>query len=894
MRGNHTKIIVRGLAKNAREILGADEATLDSTAGFSINLSKDVESLTDTNKIKTEGVLGFSLPFSYVNDIVFSDSANPLELDRNRIFYNVIVLMGQHQIPFNRLRVTQRNPTTKEWELELTRSPDHWVDLATQMRVNEIDIDFVYFQKTLVSDSWDAPAYVGDYSPGSNPVWWPLVDFGNWVDQTVKPQNTDSERFKSVSTEDFRPFISLAYLLKRGFCQMGWTLDGVLIETEFIRRLWVYLLKPDFYIGQGNGYKYGRAGRIIGRLHATEYALAPGTPKLYFDALDFAVGTTPLPFNGSLSGQWRLGIKSVLPFLSKYRFVMKCNIRNDNATPITMVFHVAEISPTDTNNNFETGEILSPDFFVEVDANSTKFAIVELEALINFDQKAAIVWGNPDFFNVFIESGLYFEVEPNNKSFTRFDYIDVPAAINPVYTFMELFKGYVHMVRGQVETDHETKTVYVHPKNTTDVWGEVVPGFLKKQEPAIDIRNEIIHDSVKQIPVRNKLKRYTQLSFADANDAYIESLNLVEPAHSRTILNGIDLPDEIDELPNPFFEPTLDGQMRFIKQQGRELLPRVPRMWDNMNDERSFEIGPRVLFAFGRIEQLYPTPVTAAQTYTGWFWDGKNDLADFETEFGYATMIRDWDVEPTPVMDANIVFGRAPSDLFVNFYLGITNEHRGGIILDALMKMTPDQYMQAGFRDMYSFVLDGRPYRVPMTSIRDFQSRGGITPVQFLADPAMSECCDVPCGCKFLTCLYYQDFGLTVRQSTVDDIAISSFKVDDVELLDAPLGLGVINIIDLAGLPYFTNLVDALNSVAAPYFVFSYSTRLDSSNRLRYFSIKRPACTGFEITIIQNGDPIYFYSNAIQGEYDGATLIPLGYGATSHDEPFECIETTEY
>ena len=386
------------------------------------------------------------------------------------------------------------------------------------------------------------------------------------------------------------------------------------------------------------------------------------------------------------------------------------------------------------------------------------------------------------------------------------------------------------------------------------------------------------------------------MEFAKSSDAFIESFNLTDPAHSRKILNGIELNDDTTKLTNPIFEPTFDAETRFLKLSGREIQPNIPRLWDNLESQRSFEIGPRIFFAFGRIKQLYQTPVTLAQKYTGFLFDGK-EPADFVNEFGYSSQLRQWEIEPAATIDGSVVFGRTTDDLFVNFYLGLTAEQKRGVVIEALLNMTVDEYNQTGFRDMYKFTHNGRPYIVPMVSIRDFAGcNDSPTPVTFLSAPVDSECCELPCGCKFRTCDFYQDLGTYITQSTLDDLKITSFKVDDVELLVDPVSLGTINIIDVAGRPYITNLVDALNSIAAPYFVFGYSTRVHPEKGLRYFSIKCPACFGFEIIISELATEVYRYTNSEQGQtwFGGPGWDPFGYGSLFHTEPIDCLITNEY
>lgn len=902
--GNSIKIICRGLSpETVQRLDGATEAVLDLTPGFSFRFSKDVEKLSILQKISTEGVLGFDLPFSFTNDAVFVDFESPLALDQNRGSIAVSVLVEGHEILFDRLQITGRDQRSKKWNCQLFRRDDHWVELAQTKMLNSIQTGYFFLTKANVERSWGDHVYSGDFTPtpevgtGYNPnVHWPLLDFGNWVDQTVPLQNTNSLRCKSVSTEDFRPLISIVYLLKRGFCEIGWTLDGQIFDTVWFKSLWAYLLKPDFYLGTSNGYKYGRAGRITGRHVGPRYEMKTFTDVLRFDTLEFGLGTSPLAFHPPvITAWWLMGLKSQLPFKSKYKFKFKFTVTNENPNTAPLVFQIGEVLGSDPDNSSFTGEVLSEDFVIEVAAGETLFINFELDALVEGGQKAALIWANPEI-NIFMEPGLFFECEPDNKSFTRSDFVDTGKAIIPELTLMQLFKGVIHLTRGLIETDWETRTVTVHPQRTSTLYGEIVPGFLKVESPPKDFDQKIVCDSIKEIPQRGTLKRYTRLEFAQAGDAYIKQFNLVDPAHSRTLLNGVELPNETTVFPNPIFEPTFDAQTRFIKQRGREVMPYIPRLWDNVGDERSFDIGPRIFFSFGKIKQLYPTPLTGAQKYVGWYWDGK-EIGDFEQFFGYATQLRQWEIEPTPPVDGSVVFGRVEDDLFVNFYLGLTGESRRGVTLDALVMLTFDDYNQTDFRDMYSFTYLGRPFIVPMTEIRDFAAGlNAPTPVKFLSAPVDSECCELPCGCKFKTCDFYQDFGTYILQDTLNDLKVTSFKVDDVELLVDPVSLGTINIIDIAGRPYVTNLVDALNSIAAPYFAFGYSTRVHPEKGLRYFSLKCPACFGFEIIISDLADEVYRYTNTEQGTqwFGGVGWQPFGYGSQFHTTPIDCIITNEY
>jgi len=147
-------------------------------------------------------------------------------------------------------------------------------------------------------------------------------------------------------------------------------------------------------------------------------------------------------------------------------------------------------------------------------------------------------------------------------------------------------------------------------------------------------------------------------------------------------------------------------------------------------------------------------------------------------------------------------------------------------LLDLLMMMRMTDYVGYDFRTMFAFRYNGIPLRVPMTGIRDFAPCSETpTPATFFVSPAETECCDLPCGCQFTTCDYYQDFSIFLRQSTLDLLKVSSFMVDGIELLSAVVSFGTLKMITIDGMPYVMNMVDTLNSIAAPYFTFALSTR---------------------------------------------------------------------
>lgn len=900
------EIKVFGLRPEASARLGgATEAVLDLSAGFSLRLSKDVEKLSRANKLATEGALGFEVEFTKTNDAIFSEFASPVTLDSETVFYRVGVTAQGHGLQFDRLVVTGR---TDKWQLELRRSPDHWVELASQYTTNQVDFGTFQMAENWLDGIWPQGSYEGTYPytqalfPGDPmPISFPLLDFGNWCDETLPVQGSESTDVKAVGVEDFRPLLSFPYLLRQGFCLFGWTLEGIIFDADWVKSLWIYALRPDYYIAGKRG------GWITGR-GFTRYdvnASTSGQGLLYFDETVQGLSDYLVVHHIGITAYKLLGVENKQGIALKYRFRMKGRFHNDRALFFDSTVYIREVvqvssSPTEWER---TGEILSTEYLsTYFDPGDEKYIDFDQTVILQPGQAAIIDFAELPSVDFYAEAGIYLEIRPASKCLMTQDIVTISECVSDENTILDWTKAFCQLTDQRCETNVDTKTLTLHPNKRADVYGTVVPQFIKVEESAVDIADKIVVGSIKTKPIRPDLKRYTRLEFANAGDAYISSLNLSEPAHSRTITNGENYPDEIDSIQNPVLEPTLEGRPTTLATggAGRHPSPYLPRLWDNTNGERSFDIGPRILFGFGEVRQINPQPFnTAVDLHASFFFNEPPNTSDtgLKKYFGYATQLRTWELDPTPTIDGNVVFGSEQNDLFVNFWLGLTQAERDGTEIDLLMRIRMKDYVGYDFRSLFFFYHNGIPLRVPMISIRDFQTCSDMpTPVTFFQGPADTACCDLPCGCQFTTCDYYQDMGVLMRQDTLDDLKIDSFMVDGVELLTSPLSLGYVNIVDVGGYPFVTNLVDALNSVGAPYMTFGISTRIHPTRGARFFTIKHLACVSFRILVTLNSAECYLYTQSEQQTkyFTGGTWDDLGYAPDFYAEPIECTTVTEY
>lgn len=900
-----TKIIVSGLRPATREQLRLPSAiftvTLDVEDGFSLRQSKDVERLSELNKIRVPGALRFNVPFTHRNDAVFVEYSSPNVIDRARIYYEVSVIEDNHALEFTRLFVVKKDESRRQWELELALPADHWSELAKDKALNTID--YGDMQAGVFPATWDENEYVGVYDPADNDAtYFPIVDYGGWCD-SVDPEQINPIKdtitgepvmYKQIGTEDIRPWISALYVLKRGFCEIGWTINGAIFDDTFFKRLWVYILKPDYYTAS----LYYKNGVVVGRRY-DEHSPAGlvGVNHIYgFRFRDELYGTTNslyAPYVGPTDA-WMCGLRNPSAHLwLPFKLSLRVSIKNTQGADYKLLLAICEVKPND-NDNF-TGEILSDISEFTIAAGETLFIEYQQDIILKPYQKASIGWVGAQSAQstLFIKPGMFFRVDPLYQALSSGEPTLIPVAemVRGDKSLLDYFKGFIHLMRGRIETNITNRVITIFPNKDADVHGSILPGFVQ-QTGDIDISSLVISDSQITNPVRKNRKRYYRLQFADTTDAYIQSLNQKEPPYSRKILNGLDLEDNVDEDKNPFFEPTYEGQNRIIARAagGRYPAPYLPRLWDNDGGSRSFNIAPRILYAFGNVRQRTPNPITAAFQYGSLKYED-----NFYENFGYATQKRTWEVDPAPDIDGNVIFGKAAYDLFVMFYLGISQEKQHGSVVDILLFMRADDYKSFNFRNYFVWKNGGRSIRALMTGIRDFAACDGTpTPVTFFVEPETSSCCDLPCSCRFSECEYYQDLGNFLRQSTLDNLRITSFKVEDVELLTGPVGFGVMKVINVGANPYVTNLVDVLNSIAAPYFRFDYSTRLHPQKGARYFKLKKPFCFGFLIEISDGGGVVYRYTHEIQETNWFGTWTPMGYGGTTHGTPIDCLTTVEY
>ena len=182
---------------------------LDTDTDFQFRLSRALEELTDLSKIKTDGALGFSLPSTPINDLILRRFILPSVADSYSQEINVFVFVGSRTLPMEQLFVLGYKGG--QYECEIRMGEDHWVVGAKDLKLYDIDLgeEFVYDYQNMIPYN-----NLGAYTDGTQGLRFPAAFYGKWAGYQNK---------FTVDTLSFRPFYALLWVLRKGFCKIGWS-----------------------------------------------------------------------------------------------------------------------------------------------------------------------------------------------------------------------------------------------------------------------------------------------------------------------------------------------------------------------------------------------------------------------------------------------------------------------------------------------------------------------------------------------------------------------------------------------------------------------------------------------------------------------------------------------
>jgi hypothetical protein len=545
-----------------------DPQPLDMEPGFSFELTDTVAEVSDLNKIKQEGVLGFSIPATARNKRMLEKYVGFGITDQN--FDGVQVEAWAWGYKLNQDRLFVLSFERGVFQCEIRVSGDWWVEQAKTLALSSLDLGTFEFTEANIEANWSGNF---QYS-NDDTVFFPLVDYGRF----------DGEDMSSVDHEYFRPLHSVLAVLKAGFCAMNKGFRSPFMESTRGRRLWAYLLDNEFYNQiPDNGATYYGLGLTFDTL----------TSNWTTDDLGSEIGPVT---NQPASPQVSFTMASDRDLL--YEFCFEGTI--SNTTGSTQEYYW-EVFYSDGSNLYSLYQ--SPTIQVLAGSSATD-DFCSGDILLPQGAEINILF-NGSVGGITPVTGYSVTGRPKKKSIilgTTFNCADV---LPDDEYFIDFLAGVVHLIDGKLWYDRINETIWLFTPNDTTINSSEVDGFIQSKESSIEVSHRMLTgDEVISYPA-SRDTRYLRLKFKDSTDAYIESLELDEPYGSRLIDFGEERGrlNEEEISANPFFEPTIERQV--YEFNSTLLAPYLPVMWDNEEGEISYSIGPRILYANGYQEQRY-------------------------------------------------------------------------------------------------------------------------------------------------------------------------------------------------------------------------------------------------------------------------------------------------
>jgi len=203
----------------------------DTDEEFTTKLNKQLEELTEINKIKTDGIVATSLPSTPKNDFLLKKFTLANIVDNHFIPFTVLVLTGSRALKQQELTVNEF--VNGRYEIELQNATSHWLVQLSKLKMNEVILseDNFVFDEATITDHNSRGGYDDAEEFG---LRFPVVDYGRFIEKKL-----------GIGTADLRPYVSPLWYLRKAFCQIGWQFKSTWLESDRGRREIRYLLSKN-------------------------------------------------------------------------------------------------------------------------------------------------------------------------------------------------------------------------------------------------------------------------------------------------------------------------------------------------------------------------------------------------------------------------------------------------------------------------------------------------------------------------------------------------------------------------------------------------------------------------------------------------------------------------
>lgn len=697
---------------------------LDLPDNFNQVLSKSLEELSDINELRTEGVLDFTIPTTSKNDFALKRFVESHLMANNYDPLAVICMVNSHVLPHKLLYV--RSLDSSGYSCSLFNS-DHWLPQIGEKLLTSLDLGTYLFDETVISDRSATAIYDDSDDLGVN---FPIINYGSLFDNRVV----------NIRAHDLRPTFYSIYLLREIFKQFTtrWEFHCPLLETDVGRTVSSYILDEDFMDANNadirSRFAYVRRDTQFDVLDHTGAGFPD--PK-YLCEVEWEHENDPNDnFDLSINGYVGVGFHDIECVCEVTFDIDQDYFEYDEdgvflqLVLITVSGSVVVLSEWEVNavdfalNNYRV-ELKSTDVAGEDGTPVLQGDVVKLYAGYR---------GARDDIKTFrIEQGSYMRITPRKNLLQLGDTVQINKLIGKDYKALDYIKGHAHLFNWKFHTDYLTREVTAYSPFDIEYYSESVEGYFIADTNNLLQKAQLRSDRGEVIPNR-ELERYILLAFSDSSDKKIEELNLPDenPLHSKRLDLGVTTNERVNELQNPFFEPTLNTECNYGTLDGRYAV--LAAMIDNEKDDESgifdtsFDISPRI-FLLRRGEQWQP-----------------EDESWYKVEFQWLGVVTSlflnaFQKNPAPINFTDepeyetrvLIYGEDELDHYNLFYKNWLNTTIFNVDIELLIFLEIYDYFKFSFRERYIVEYLGKYTLAYMTAITDFQSCSDVsTPVKLL------------------------------------------------------------------------------------------------------------------------------------------------------------------
>lgn len=708
--------------------------TFDVNDDFDIKISRFLEQLTDINKIKVDGILGFDLPGGR-NDILLKKYVDPHGTAKGFIDVRISA-SDSNELYFYELYVVDYIKLTDQYSCELRAGYEHWIKSAKELKLNQIN--FTDDEKVTYSiDSVKEQNLLGKYDNGTLGVRYPLANYGKFT-------NID----KGLQLQDYRPYLSYLWVLQKGFCKLGWKFRSPIFESEFGRRLITYILDKNFGVDDKriDSFKVLATADNFG-------AVTDFQPKKiwFYNVKQNGNGF----FNGVAYNA--AGIVDVYASIN-YRFRKETiTLRSKNAVlTVSLIYEIEDLKLTIDSQTIDQdfGNFANTDKYYLF-----KFEVTDVQIDIGSRIYFELSWStNIDNYTIFYDNfdlpnGKFINqisITPKKVFIQENDEIFIQDLLRPD-SFLDFVKGGVHLVCGKIYTDFINREVWIYPTYNTKIALENIQGYFK-DDINLDITNKLQEDSEKISNLYSNSKRYERFKYKGSGDAAIKYFTKDKGAdyQSYTVDYGPEFDSETIQNENPYFEATYYGTLPGIdRDTGMEIsMPFLCSEYTGKQEKATYEIEPRILYWAGNLLQRKPTLDPSWPDGHSWpvlinLGESVNLLPTAWSDAGENKFN-----SPPALVQNSLAYGERLDklDLFSLFWRRWLNESHTSKSFDVLLFFSKSDVLRMDFRNTVTFNILGRTSIGRLISINDFSlCESTSTPVKLIpVNTANNSCITIP------------------------------------------------------------------------------------------------------------------------------------------------------